>query len=58
MVHRIETLSQSVLKSLANPEGKSHRLLGCRESLITSRRSRKDVQPASTVGSALFLETR
>lgn len=55
MVHRIETVSQSFLKSLANTEGKPHRLLGHHESLFTSR---KDVQPASTVGSALFLGAR
>lgn len=58
MVHRIETVSQSFLKSLANTEGKPHRLLGHHESLFTSRWGRKDVQLASTVGSALFLGAR
>ena len=58
MVHRVQIVSRSFLKSLANTEGKSHRLLGCHESLITSRWSRKDMQPGSTVGSALFLGTR
>lgn len=41
-------------KSLADTEGKSHRLLGLHESLFNGRWSGKNVQPASRVDAAWY----